>query len=279
MERSRFYAEHVVQAIYISPNEERECTFNDVKASAIRFGVDLVNLWNWKKGDTLSLILFNSINTPALIWGCHWAGGTVVPSSPTSSAREYAFQLIDSRAKAIVTTESLLHTVVKAAWIARISRDRILVIDGCGIGDSYFSLRSDLRRSDLQHGVSDVMPKRIVKLDPALDYAFICYTSGTTGSPKGVGLTHTNVVANILQNRACDAEHLTWNGGTAKGRADRIMAFLPFYHIYGKIEQADYLTLGEANGCGKRSHCHPSPFYVRWTHRHCDAKIRSEELL
>ncbi|EXJ72881.1 uncharacterized protein A1O5_04029 [Cladophialophora psammophila CBS 110553] len=217
------------QTIYVSPDEGRVSTFCDVKADALRFGASLVSSWNWQKGDALSLFLFNSIHTPALIWGCHWAGGVVVPSSPTCTAREYAFQLVDSRAKAIVTSESLLHTVVNAAWFARIPKDRILVVDERTIGDSYFSRPSDIQ----QHDTPDAVLKRHVRLDPTLDHAFICYTSGTTGLSKGVALTHTNIIANVLQNRACDADYLTWNGGAADGRPDRIMAFLPFYHIYG----------------------------------------------
>jgi len=217
-------------AIYISPDEGREYTFCDIRADAIRFGASLVSSWNWQKGDALSLFLFNSIDTPMLMWGCHWAGGVVVLSSPASTAREYAFQLANSQAKAIITSESLLHIVVNAAWIARIPKDRIVVVDE--FGDSHFN-----RLSDIQHQhIPEAALKRKVKLNPAADHAFICYTSGTTGLSKGVGLTHTNIIVNILQNRACDAEHLTWNGGTADGGADRIMAFLPFYHIYGTFK-------------------------------------------
>jgi acyl-CoA synthetase (AMP-forming)/AMP-acid ligase II len=188
------------------------------------------------------LFLFNSINTPALIWGCHFVGGVVVPSSPRSSAREYAFQLVDSRAKAIVTSESLLHTVIDAAWIARIPKDRILVVDDKTVGASYWSRTSDTQH----HYISGPTLKRNVKLDPAVDHAFICYTSGTTGLSKGVGLTHTNIIANVLQNRSCDANYLKWNGGAVGGRPDKIMAFLPFYHIYGTFDPTE-LCLGKAN--------------------------------
>lgn len=275
VEKNHAYAELLFAAIYISPDEEREYTFCQVRADARKFGASLVSSWKWRKGDALSLFLFNSIDTPALIWGCHWAGGVVVPSSPTCTAREYAFQLMNSRAKAIVTSESLLHTAVDAAWIARIPKERIMVVDDGTIGDSYFIRLPDM----LQQSMPDAVFERSVKLDPATDYAFLCYTSGTTGLSKAVGLTHTNIIANVLQNRACDAEYLTWNGGTAAGHADRIMAFLPFYHIYGTFNRRISAFRMTTKTCAQRSTCSRSHPHVRRTHRCCDAKIRFEEVL
>lgn len=63
-------------------------------------------------------------------------------------------------------------------------------------------------------------------MDPATDLAFLAYSSGTTGLPKGVMLTHRNVVSNVLQLGAAESENLGW-------RRDKLLGFLPFYHIYG----------------------------------------------
>ncbi len=62
-----------------------------------------------------------------------------------------------------------------------------------------------------------------VSIDPAADLAVLPYSSGTTGFPKGVMLTHRNLVANLLQTDR--AFHLAQD--------ERIIAVLPFYHIYG----------------------------------------------
>ena len=59
-------------------------------------------------------------------------------------------------------------------------------------------------------------------LDPAEDLAILPFSSGTTGPPKGVMLTHTNMVANLVQSSAVE---------TYKG--DTFISILPMYHIYG----------------------------------------------
>src|SRR2546428_811654 len=59
--------------------------------------------------------------------------------------------------------------------------------------------------------------------DPARDLAVLPYSSGTTGFPKGVVLTHRNLVANLLQTAS--VHHVA--------EQDRIIAVLPFFHIYG----------------------------------------------
>lgn len=68
-------------------------------------------------------------------------------------------------------------------------------------------------------------------MDPKKDLAFLVYSSGTTGHPKGVMLSHENIVANTLMIKVAEGGNLSWKGGK-DGRGDKILAFLPFYHIY-----------------------------------------------
>lgn len=73
---------------------------------------------------------------------------------------------------------------------------------------------------------------RRTKINPEEDLAFLVYSSGTTGHPKGVMLTHHNIVANTMMIKAGEAGRLTWKGGPS-GEGDKLLAFLPFFHIYG----------------------------------------------
>lgn len=68
---------------------------------------------------------------------------------------------------------------------------------------------------------------------PKKDPAYLMYSSGTTGYPKGALLSHHNIVSNVLQTDAVEGRHLTYNGGE-DGRVDRVLIFLPLFHIYGK---------------------------------------------
>src|SRR5205814_4478018 len=74
-----------------------------------------------------------------------------------------------------------------------------------------------------------------VAIDPREDVAFLPYSSGTTGLPKGVMLTHHNMVANCYQVQ----------GFELLDGDDTLVAFLPFFHIYGLW---GFLTLGLSQG-------------------------------
>src|SRR5699024_1784333 len=64
-----------------------------------------------------------------------------------------------------------------------------------------------------------------VAIDPLEDLALLQYTGGTTGYPKGVMVTHYNLVANV---QMCDA----WMYQTEKGK-ETVLSVLPFFHVYG----------------------------------------------
>ncbi|KAK0119284.1 hypothetical protein ONS95_008131 [Cadophora gregata] len=70
------------------------------------------------------------------------------------------------------------------------------------------------------------MERQRVMLSPEEDLAFLVYSSGTTGLPKGVMLTHRNIVANMLQAEVMDKGSSNW-------KDDSMISFLPMFHIYG----------------------------------------------
>lgn len=162
-----------------------------------------------------------------MIWGCHWSGGIITPANPVSRPEELAFQLKDAGAKALVTHMSCLAVATAAAELAGIPESRIVLI-----GDQ----RDHEKRIRHFTSIRDFMGLRNFSrpsMDPKEDVAFLAYSSGTTGGPKGVILTHTNIVSNVLQMEKGMSIFLSWNGG-ADGRGDKVIAFLPFFHIYGK---------------------------------------------
>ncbi len=215
------------QVIYRDADTGRSYSYDDVKQSALRFGLGLQDFWGWQKGDVLAVFTPNCVDTPAVIWGCHWAGGIVTTVNPGYTVNELAFQLKDAGAKALVTQKNFLATAQEAAKKVGIPDDRIILIgDGRdrSIKFKHFqSMHKTLERSEYQ---------RRYRLNPKKDLAFLVYSSGTTGHPKGVMLSHANIVSNILMAQATEREHLSWKGGR-DGNGDNILAFLPFFHIYG----------------------------------------------
>jgi 4-coumarate--CoA ligase len=214
-----------ITVIYLDADTGHSYTYAQVRSTAIRFGKGLKADWNWQKGDVLALFSPNSIDYPAVTWGCLWAGGIVSPANPAYTADELAFQLRDAGAKGLVTHVSCLETARRAAKKVGLSEDKIILLGSTKhpIVQHFTSIGSTSAASKLQR----------TKIDPSRDLAFLVYSSGTTGLPKGVMLSHENLACNLQQLKVTESAHLDWKGGP-DGQGDKIMGFLPFYHVYGR---------------------------------------------
>lgn len=213
--------------IYVDPYTERSYTYAQVKQSAADLGKGLKSSWEWKKGDVLALYTPNCIDTPIVTWGTIWAGGIVSPANPGYSVEELAFQLKDSGAKGLVTQWDQLEVATKAAQEAGIPDERIILIGDKRDPSARFKHFTSIRN------IAGTSRYRRTKVDSDKDLAFLVYSSGTTGLPKGVMLSHRNIVANNLQLRAGESTNLSWKPRPDAPNGDSVLAFLPFFHIYG----------------------------------------------
>lgn len=161
------------------------------------------------KGDVVAVFSPNSIWFPVVFHGIAAAGCVMSPINSLYTPDEIAYQLRDSDAKILITISPFLDRATAAAEKSAVKE--IIVLDGA---EGHTSLR-DLLGSQA--------PTPQVDIDPAEDLVTLPYSSGTTGLPKGVMLTHRNLVANVVQCRSL----------IDVGPDDRIMAVLPFFHIYG----------------------------------------------
>lgn len=160
------------------------------------------------EGKTIALMAPNIPEYCIIFHGVAWAGGTVTTINPSYTAAEVRHQLDDADADALVTTPMFLETA-KAA-IAQGRNVEIIVIGGA---EGHVSLEHCMGASQAAQTPVDVM-RHVVALP---------YSSGTTGLPKGVMLTHRNLVVNVDQMSAA----LRVEPG------ERTVVFLPFFHIYG----------------------------------------------
>ncbi|MDX3071235.1 4-coumarate--CoA ligase family protein [Streptomyces sp. MI02-7b] len=163
-----------------------------------------------RKGDVLALHSPNTVAYPPVFYGATRAGAAVTTVHPLATAEEFARQLRDSGASWIVTVSPLLETARKAAEQAG------------GVREVFVCDTADGHRSVLDF-LASTAPEPQIALDPAADLAALPYSSGTTGIPKGVMLTHRNIATNLAQ--------LDPMLSTEPGH--RILAVLPFFHIYG----------------------------------------------
>ncbi|MEU9098899.1 4-coumarate--CoA ligase family protein [Streptomyces sp. NPDC048361] len=170
-----------------------------------------------RKGDVLALHSPNSTLYPVVFYGATRAGAAVTTVHPLCTAEEFAKQLHDSRARWIVTLSPLLATARRAAELVG-GIEEIFV---CDRADGHRSIVHDLLNDDAPEPVA--IPEPAVPIDPAEDIAVLPYSSGTTGVPKGVMLTHRSIATNLAQLHPL----------VPMVPGDRILAVLPFFHIYG----------------------------------------------
>ena len=185
----------------------RTYTFSQLSDMIPRFAGGL-QARGFGRGDVLALMAPNLPEYAIVFHGVAVAGGTVTTVNPTYGAEEVRFQLNDAGATMLVTIGLFAETAKEAIEGTNVTE--ILTLDGAeGTGSALDLLAVD--------------PIEQVPVDLDDDVVVLPYSSGTTGLPKGVMLTHRNLVANALQTEPCiqPVEH------------EVALAFLPFFHIYG----------------------------------------------
>ncbi|MFE2498912.1 4-coumarate--CoA ligase family protein [Streptomyces scopuliridis] len=163
-----------------------------------------------RKGDVLALHSPNTVAYPAVFYAATRAGASVTTVHPLATPEELATQLRDSSARWIVTVSPLLDAARRSAELVG------------GIEEIFVCDRAEGHRSILDLARSTA-PEAEIAIDPAEDIAALPYSSGTTGVPKGVMLTHRSIATNLAQLEPV----------MPMGPGDRILAVLPFFHIYG----------------------------------------------
>ncbi|GKZ36011.1 hypothetical protein AbraIFM66950_006884 [Aspergillus brasiliensis] len=202
--------------LFIDPLTNRRLSFHQIRQRSLRFAQHLQSQFSWQPGDVLVVFAPNAIDVPPVIWGTLAIGGVVCPVNPSYRAEELRHPLTDASAKAIVTTAAQAPIVYEAIDHAGLSRDRVILLD------QLEPVWQSIKDTDY------VAPHRPPIQSPEKELSFLVYSSGTTGLPKGVMLSHRNMVANLLQSAAVEQGQgqLVWD-------QDRILGILPFFHIYG----------------------------------------------
>jgi long-chain acyl-CoA synthetase len=164
-------------------------------------------------GEVVAIFLPNSWEFAVTYHAATLAGGIPTLLNPAYREREIRYQLENSDAAFLVTDAPLIEGV-NLAGLAKLRR--VFATRQERVGCEQFA-------SLLRSSSSSVTLPQLG--DSAQVIAALPYSSGTTGLPKGVMLSHYNLVANVYQLIGPDAAMLT--------DADVMLCFLPLYHIYG----------------------------------------------
>lgn len=162
------------------------------------------------------------------------AGGIVSPCNPAYTVSELAHQFRDCGAKAVLTRADYIEQIQLACRKANIA-DKNIVVVGAESGPN-----SSVKTWDevMAHGASSMFQQPHIHAKK--DLAFLVYSSGTSGPPKGVRLSHYNMTSNLKQLYAIEQYNMTCSGSVTSGdipapgpQGDKILACLPFFHIFG----------------------------------------------
>ncbi|KAH6665013.1 4-coumarate-CoA ligase [Halenospora varia] len=182
-------------------------------------------------GDVCMIFTPNHIFVPVAFVGCVAGGFIFSGSNPLYNADEMAYQLQNTGAKVMLVHPSLLRTAIAAALKVGFPQEMIFQLSGdynppiWGIKDWRSLIRegSDLWRWQQLTG-QEAMSR----------IATINYSSGTTGLPKGVCISHRNLIANVEQHIIMRGNCLPHSPGTSMPM-ERWVGFLPLYHAFGQM--------------------------------------------
>jgi len=213
-------------------------SYDDLDRLTARFAAYLQSL-GLSKGDRVAIMMPNILQYPVALFGVLRAGLIVVNTNPLYTPRELAHQLEDSGAKAIVIVENFAATLQQV-----IAKTHVKHVITTQIGDLLGFPKSWLVNLTIKYK-KKLIPRwsieGAISLSQALslganatytaphisedDLAFLQYTGGTTGVPKGAMLSHGNIVANLQQTSA-------WIGAHLKEGEEVVITALPLYHIF-----------------------------------------------
>lgn len=217
----------------------KEMTYQQLYEAVEKFAGYLQHL-GIEKGDRIAIMLPNTPQAVIAYYGALTAGGIVVQTNPLYMERELEYQMKDSGAKLIVTLDLLLPRVRSVMSQTDLKHIVVTAIKDYlpfpknliypFIQKKQTGLSVQVKHEGNHHLLSEILkqplkPVQKHEYDMEKDLALLQYTGGTTGFPKGVMLTHRNLISNATM---CQA----WLYKCKEGE-EVVLGVLPFFHVYG----------------------------------------------
>lgn len=214
-------------------------TFREVYESSLKFANYLKGL-GVEKGDRVAIMLPNTPQSVIAYFGVLFAGGVVVQTNPLYVERELEYQMKDSGAKIILTMDILYPRVTSIKDNTELEHVIVTAIKDYlpfpknliypYIQKKQYGIVVNVEHDGNNHLFTEIMKTAPAKeipleIDVDNDLALLQYTGGTTGFPKGVMLTHKNLIANTTMCKS-------WMYKCKTGE-ESILGILPFFHVYG----------------------------------------------
>ena len=206
----------------------------DMLSRARRVALGLYSL-GLRKEDRIALLSESCVEWVLADQGCILMGAITVPIYPTLSPDQVKYIINDCGARAIIVSTSEKLTEIKATLKECPTIENVILFASAGSTGAGLIALEELEAKG--RSLEAENPQLISELAQAAkpdDLATIIYTSGTTGEPKGVMLTHSNMVSNLVDS----SNHLEF------GENDSALSVLPLSHVFERQAMNMYLHHG-----------------------------------
>jgi len=235
-------------------NQGATISYGELDRLSLAFAAYLQKVAALQKGERVAIMLPNLLQYPVALFGVLRAGGVVVNTNPLYTATELERQLLDSGASVLVVLDNFAHVAEQV-----LSRTRVRHVVVTAVGDMLHFPKAQIVNMVVKH-IKHMVPEwhidgadrfmdaleegeqqafEVVPLQ-ADDTAFLQYTGGTTGVPKGAILSHGNMVANLEQTAA-------WVKSVLLEGEETAVIPLPLYHVFALTATLAFLRLAAHN--------------------------------
>ncbi|MCM3002741.1 long-chain-fatty-acid--CoA ligase [Priestia koreensis] len=217
----------------------KSMTFQEISEQAFKLASYLQEI-GLKRGDRVAIMLPNCPQAVISFYGVMLAGGVAVQTNPLYMERELEYQMNDSGATFIISIDMLYPRISKVKALTKIEhvimtriQDYLPLVKKVlypYVQKKQSNVQVSLEHSGTTHLFTEIMKRTNetftkYEIDAENDLAIIQYTGGTTGFPKGVMLTHKNLVSNATM-----CSHWLYR---CKNGEEKVLGILPFFHVYG----------------------------------------------
>ncbi|RPD61667.1 acetyl-CoA synthetase-like protein [Lentinus tigrinus ALCF2SS1-7] len=188
--------------------------------------------WNIGHDDVACIFSPNHVDYVVALWAVQKLGGIVSTANPTYTAEDLVYQLQLIKARILIVHPWVLPVALEAARTCGIPPDQIILLEP--VAGSPYSNIQELVKFGLGQ-TQQFAPLRLSPGGAKKKLAFLSFSSGTTGKPKAVMVTHYGIICNLVQiggylklnDESVPTERKMYRPGSVS------LAVVPFYHAYG----------------------------------------------
>ncbi|KAF9005399.1 hypothetical protein BDQ17DRAFT_346272 [Cyathus striatus] len=247
LDEQPFFMSHSNTSCLIDDKSGQSVSLEELRDDTHALAAALQSRYNLGENSISMIISPNHIDYPVSMWAIHRLGGIITFSNPQFTADELAYQLEVARVTFIIVHSAVLQVAVSAAQLVNLPLDRVILLDHTTESLQLDTFRLPTVRELIIEGhkwKSTIKERMLAAGEGKSKIALLCWSSGTTGKPKAVAISHYAFIANIIQmavHNHVGSDHSPYRPG------DIALGALPFFHVAGLVINLHFVLF-----CGVR---------------------------